>query len=77
MVWDGVDEPMEFCVQSADQEPILIFRQDVFTNPVEHYNTWDIIKIDTSWANVLAIVLNWLYITRFYDLVLVWALLSM
>ena len=48
MVWDGVDEPMEFCMQSADQEPILISRQDVFTNPLEHYNTWDIIKIDTS-----------------------------
>ena len=23
MVWDGVDEPMEFCAQNDDQEPIL------------------------------------------------------
>ena len=38
---------MEFCVQNADQEPILILRQDVFTNPLEHYNTGDK-KIDTS-----------------------------
>ena len=35
----GVDEPMEFCVQSADQGPILVLRHDVFTNPLEHYNT--------------------------------------
>ena len=41
MVWDGVDEPMEFYVQNADQEPKKILRQDVFTNPLEHYNTWD------------------------------------
>ena len=34
-------------------------------------------KIDTSSANVLAIALKWLYSTRFYDLVLVWALSSM
>ena len=47
MVWDGVDETMEFCVQSADQGPILISRQDVLTNPLERYNTWDIRKLDT------------------------------
>ena len=39
---------MEFCVQSADQEPILISRYNVFTNLLEHYNTSDIKKIDTS-----------------------------
>ena len=43
----GFDEPMEFCAQNADQEPILILRQDVFTNPLECFNTLDI-KIDTS-----------------------------
>ena len=42
MVCDGVMNQMGFCVQSADQEPILILRQDVFINPLEHYNTWDI-----------------------------------
>ena len=34
-----IDEPMGFCAQSADQKPILISRQNVFTNPLEHYNT--------------------------------------
>ena len=38
MGWGGVNQ-MGFCVQSAGQEPILILRQDVFTNPLEHYNT--------------------------------------
>ena len=35
----GVMNQWDFCVQNADQEPILILRQDVFTNPLEHYNT--------------------------------------
>ena len=29
----------EFCVQSDDQEPILISRQNELTNPLEHYKT--------------------------------------
>ena len=32
-------EQNEICVQSAGQESILISRQDVFTNPLERYNT--------------------------------------
>ena len=38
MRWGGCEQN-EICVQHADQEPILILRQDVFTNPLECYNT--------------------------------------
>ena len=48
---------MEFLCANNGQEPILILRHNVFTNPLEHYNTWDS-KIDTSQANVLEIALN-------------------
>ena len=35
----GLMNQWDFVCKNADHEPILILRQDVFTNPLEHYNT--------------------------------------